>query len=170
MLANQPPGAPNEFPAKEIVDAGFLELVRLGIRGANDPIIQDSVRVVDAVLKVETSYGPCWRRYNHDGYGQREDGEPYNGWGMGRAWPLLTAERGYYELAAGRDPGPYLGALENFSSGIGLIPEQIWDAPDLQSRHLRWRTHRLSTAAPVGSCRVCQAVLLGQRRKSCCFN
>jgi len=138
VLANQPPGAPNEFPAKEIVDAGFLELVRLGIRDANDPIIQDSVRVVDAVLKVETPYGPCWRRYNHDGYGQREDGEPYNGWGMGRAWPLLTAERGYYELAAGRDAEPYLRALENFSSGIGLIPEQIWDAPDLQSRHLRF--------------------------------
>lgn len=138
VLSNRPPGARYEFPAKEIGDAGFLELVRYGIRGAKDPIIQDSVAVVDAVLKVETPYGPCWRRYNHDGYGQLENGESFLGWGTGRPWPLLTGERGHYEIAAGRDPGPYLRALENFSEGIGLIPEQIWDAPDLPSRHLRF--------------------------------
>lgn len=138
VLSNQPPGGRYEFPAKEIVDAGFLELVRYGIRSAKDPIIQDSVAVVDAVLKVETPYGPCWRRYNHDGYGQRENGESFLGWGTGRPWPLLTGERGHYEIAAGRDPGPYLRALEKFSEGIGLIPEQIWDAPDLPSRHLRF--------------------------------
>ncbi|HKQ72122.1 MAG TPA: glycoside hydrolase family 15 protein [Blastocatellia bacterium] len=137
-LANQPPGARVEFPAKDIVDAGFLELVRYGIRRADDPIIQDSIRVVDAVLKVETPSGPCWRRYNHDGFGQREDGGSYVGWGRGRAWPLLTGERGHYEIAAGRDAGPYLRALEKFAQGIGLIPEQIWDAPDLPPRHLRF--------------------------------
>jgi len=135
VLANQGPGDRAEFPAKEIVDAGFLELVRYGIRDAHDSLIQDSLRVVDAVLKVDTPFGPCWRRYNHDGFGQRDDGASYNGWGVGRAWPLLTAERGHYELAAGRDPEPYLRALEKFSGGIGLIPEQIWDAPDLPSRH-----------------------------------
>ena len=135
VLANQRPGDRAEFPAKEIVDAGFLELVRYGIRDAHDSLIQDSLRVVDAVLKVDTPFGPCWRRYNHDGFGQRDDGASYNGWGVGRAWPLLTAERGHYELAAGRDPEPYLRALEKFSGGIGLIPEQIWDAPDLPSRH-----------------------------------
>ena len=136
-LANRPPGKQFTFPAKEIVDAGFLELVRYGIRSADNPIIQDSLRVVDAVLKVETPFGPSWRRYNHDGYGQRGDGGSYTQWGIGRAWPLLTGERGHYELAAGRDPGPYLRALEQFSQGIGLIPEQIWDAPDMPSRHLR---------------------------------
>jgi glucoamylase len=130
-LANRPPGARYEFPAKEIVDAGFLELVRYGIRSADDPIIRDSIRVVDAMLKVETPYGPSWRRYNHDGYGQREDGTSYVGWGIGRPWPLLTGERGHYEIAAGRDPLPYLRALEDFSQGIGLMPEQIWDGPDL---------------------------------------
>jgi glucoamylase len=51
---------------------------------------------------------------------------------------LLTGERGHYEIAAGHDPGPCLRALEQFSQGIGLIPEQIWDAPDLPSRHLRF--------------------------------
>ena len=136
-LANRPPGTRFEFPGREIVDAGFLELVRYGIRNANDPIIQDSVRVVDAVLKVETPFGPCWRRYNYDGYGQRDDGGSFKCWGTGRAWPLLTGERGHYEIAAGRDPDPYLRALEKFSQGVGLIPEQIWDAPDLPSRYLR---------------------------------
>jgi len=136
ILANQKPGDASEFPAKSVVDAGFLELVRYGIRSAHDPIIQDSIRVIDAVLKVDTPYGPCWRRYNHDGYGQRDDGTSYQGWGVGRAWPLLTGERGHYELAAGRDAAPYIEALEKFSGGIGLIPEQIWDAPDLPSRHL----------------------------------
>ena len=92
--------------------------------------------MIDAVLKVETPYGPCWRRYNYDGYGQRDDGGPYKYWGTGRAWPLLTGERGHYEIAAGRDPGPYLRALEKFAQGIGLIPEQVWDAPDLPARHL----------------------------------
>src|SRR6266705_2115649 len=131
VLANQRPGAPYEFPAKEIVDAGFLELVRYGIRGANDPVIKDSLRVVDSVLKVQTPHGPAWRRYNHDGYGQREDGSSYSSWGRGRPWPLLTGERGHYEVAAGRNPLPYLKALENFSQGIGLMPEQIWDGPDV---------------------------------------
>jgi glucoamylase len=138
FLANQPPGDRVQFPAKEIVDAGFLELVRYGVRGADDAIIQDSVRMVDAVLKVDTPFGPCWRRYNHDGYGQREDGGSFKYWGTGRAWPLLTGERGHYELARGRDTGPYLRALEKFSQGIGLIPEQIWDTPDLPSKYLRF--------------------------------
>ena len=137
-LANQRPGNRVEFPAKEIVDAGFLELVRYGIRSAHDPLIEDSLRVVDAVLKVDTPSGPCWRRYNHDGFGQREDGTGYKGWGMGRPWPLLSGERGHYEIAAGRDANPFLRTLENFAQGIGLIPEQIWDGPDLPFAHLRF--------------------------------
>jgi glucoamylase len=127
VLANQPPGGPYEYTAKDIVDGGFLELVRYGIRNPHDPVIEESLRVVDAVLKVETPVGPCWRRYNHDGYGQHADGTSYKGWGIGRLWPLLTGERGHYELAAGRDATPYLKALEAFAGGIGLIPEQIWD-------------------------------------------
>jgi len=136
ILANQPPGARIEFPAKEIVDAGFLELVRYGIRSPHDELIQDSLRVVDGVLKVDTPYGPCWRRYNHDGFGQREDGGAYTGWGKGRPWPLLTGERGHYEIAAGLDATPFLHAIEKFAQGIGLIPEQIWDGPDLPLQHL----------------------------------
>jgi glucoamylase len=118
------------------VDAGFLELVRYGIRKPDDPDIVHSLEVIDKVLKVDTPYGPCWRRYNHDGYGQREDGGPYLGWGRGRAWPLLTGERGHYELAAGRSAEPYIRALERFASRTGMLPEQVWDESDRSRLHL----------------------------------
>lgn len=130
LIKNRAPGLRREFPAKEIVDAGFLELVRYGIRPPNDPLIEDSLRVIDATLKVDTPRGPCWRRYNHDGYGQRADGGPFVAWGQGRAWPLLTGERAHYELAAGRDVTPYLRAIESFANSTGLLPEQIWDTDD----------------------------------------
>jgi glucoamylase len=129
-LANRPPGSEHRFPAKEVVDAGFLELVRYGILKPGDPLVEDSLKVIDAVLKVETPFGPCWRRYNHDGYGQGVDGEAYMGHGKGRAWPLLTGERGHYEFAAGRDPRPFLKAIEGFASPGGMLPEQVWDEPD----------------------------------------
>jgi glucoamylase len=81
--------------------------------------------------------GPCWRRYNHDGYGQRHDGGPFLGWGQGPAWPLLTGERAHYELAAGRDVSSYIRAIEGFSSHGGMLPEQIWDAPDMPEMGLK---------------------------------
>lgn len=134
QLANRGPGEKSNFDAREIIDAGFLELVRYGIRSPHDPLIVDSLKVVDAVLQVKTPFGPCWRRYNHDGYGQRHDGGPYEGWGQGRAWPLLTGERAHYELAAGRDIQSLVQAIEQFSSEGGMLPEQIWDAPDLPEK------------------------------------
>lgn len=137
-----------EFPAKEIVDAGFLQLVRYGIRSAADPLIEDSLRVVDAVLKVGTPFGPSWRRYNHDGYGQRPDGGPYDGWGQGRAWPLLTGERGHYEFASGRPAEPFVRAMEGFAHGIGLLPEQVWDEEDRPELHLR-RGRPTGSAVPL---------------------
>lgn len=135
-IANRPPGTQYRFPAKDVVDPGFLELVRYGIRKAGDPLIEASLAVVDAILKVDTPMGPCWRRYNHDGYGQHVDGSPYTGWGTGRAWPLLTGERGHYELAAGASVWPLISAIEHFASPTGLLPEQVWDAPDQPAIHM----------------------------------
>lgn len=129
-IANREPGEQNEFEAREIVDGGFLELVRYGVRRADDPLIVDTLKVIDKVLKVDTPKGPCWYRYNHDGYGQRKDGGPFKGWGKGRPWPLLTGERAHYELAAGKDVQPYIEAIEKFASTGGMLPEQIWDEPD----------------------------------------
>jgi len=148
ILANQPPGGPYAYPVKEIVDAGFLELVRYGIRRPDDPAIVDSLAVVDAVLKTDTPAGPCWRRYNHDGYGQRADGSAFRGWGVGRPWPLLTGERAHYELAAGRDARPLLGTFEKFAIGIGLLPEQIWDQPSIPEK-LLWLGLPTSAAVPL---------------------
>jgi glucoamylase len=136
-INNRGPGERADFEARSVVDAGFLELVRYGVRRADDPVIVDSLKVIDHTLMVETNVGPCWRRYNHDGYGQRHDGGPFLGWGQGRAWPLLTGERAHYELAAGHDVRPYIQAIEGFSSRGGMLPEQIWDAPDIPELGLR---------------------------------
>lgn len=135
-LRNQPPGMCAAFPGKEIVDAGFLELVRYGVRKPGDQLIEDSLRVIDAVLKVDTPFGPCWRRYNHDGYGQKQDGGPFQGWGYGHAWPVLTGERGHYELAAARDVKPFIRAMEGFATSTKLLPEQVWALPDLPKAHM----------------------------------
>ena len=91
-----------DFPARNVVDGGFLELVRYGIRRPDDPTVVATLKVIDAVLKTDTAAGPTWHRYNHDGYGQQQDGGPFTEHGVGRVWPLLTGERGHYELAAGR--------------------------------------------------------------------
>jgi len=86
------------YPKTEIVDAGFLELVRLGIQSAADPLIHNSLAVVDRTILWEGPYGPVWYRYPHDGYGEGEDGAPYAGAGRGRPWPVLTGERGEFEV------------------------------------------------------------------------
>ncbi|HVU90124.1 MAG TPA: glycoside hydrolase family 15 protein [Pirellulales bacterium] len=147
-LRNQPPGAPAGHPAKNIVDAGFLELVRYGIRAPGSDLIEDSLRVIDATLRVDTPYGPCWHRYNNDGYGQRLDGGAFQGWGHGHAWPLLTGERGHYELAAGRSPTPYIHAMEKFATATALLPEQVWDQPDI-ARSLLFFGRETGAAMPL---------------------
>ena len=147
-LSSQPPGHQQTYLAKEIIGPGFLELVRYGLRRANDPLIIDSLRVVDASLKVDTSSGTCWHRYTHDGYGQQEDGSPYSGYGMGGGWPLLAGERGHYELAAGRDTKSYIRSMEGFATPTHLIPEQVWDRDDLPKKHLR-RGRPTGSAVPL---------------------
>lgn len=137
-LPDQPPGAPELYPARDITDPGFLLLVRYGVLAADAPLILNSIRAVDSTLKVDTPAGPCWHRYNHDGYGQRSDGSPYHHWGKGRPWPLLTGERGHYELAAGHDCHPFLRAMEQFSNGPCLLAEQIWDQADIPDAHLHF--------------------------------
>jgi glucoamylase len=94
--------------------------------------------VIDALLKADLPAGPCWRRYNGDGYGENEDGSAYDGTGIGRPWPLLTGERAHYELARGNRAGAedLLAALEGFASDGHLLPEQVWDAADIPEREL----------------------------------
>jgi glucoamylase len=124
------------LPASAQVGVDFLQLVRFGLRRAEDPLIVASLKVADALLKVDTPAGPCWHRYNEDGYGEHDDGSAYDGTGRGRAWPLLTGERGHYELCCGRDALPYLRAMARMASAGGMLPEQVWDSAPIPARGL----------------------------------
>jgi len=96
------------------------------------------VKVIDHVLRVDLPYGPGWRRYNGDGYGEHEDGSPFDGTGIGRVWPLLAGERAHYELAAGNITGAQelLESVEHSTNGSRLLPEQVWDAADIAKDEL----------------------------------
>ncbi len=120
---------------RDVVDQGFIELVRLGIRPADDPIIQNSLKVIDATIRVQTPNGPDFYRYNHDGYGETSFGGPWLGEGVGRLWPIFAGERGEYEIAAGADPTPYLQAMLHFANDGGMIPEQVWDRANPTQGH-----------------------------------
>jgi glucoamylase len=137
------------FDEREIVDAGFLELVRLGIKPPDDPLIQKSLKVVDQILMVRTPNGESFYRYNHDGYGDTYEGNRWN-WdttwrGNGHLWALLSGERGQYELALANykfqisnfksknpksaipNPKSRLDAMMAFSNDGLMIPEQVWE-------------------------------------------
>jgi len=132
------PASESTVLAEAMVSPDALALVRFGLRAADDPRVANTMKVIDSLLKVETPHGPAWRRYNGDGYGEHADGSPFDGTGVGRPWPLLTGERAHCELAAGRvDVAARLArAMEAFAGESGLIPEQVWDAPDIPEREL----------------------------------
>jgi len=168
------------FDERDIVDAGFLELVRLGIKPADDPLIAKSVKVIDRVIKVDTPHGPAFYRYNHDGYGEMDDGRRWN-WdgkytGKGRLWALLSGERGQYELALadrrrGDDDSVHrygnlpaglfrtwkidavmrLDAMLGFANDGLMIPEQVWDKPQIPKNVDRQFIPELSFGEGTGS-------------------
>jgi glucoamylase len=130
-LANGGPGAIDQ---RKVVDPSFLELVRLGIKPADDEVITNSLEVVDTQLSVKTSTGKFWHRYSDDGYGETVSGAPWmltppdSGTTHGRLWPILTGERGEYEIAA-RNLGAAqadLIAMANTANEGDLLPEQVW--------------------------------------------
>jgi glucoamylase len=133
-VANDPDTGPDPDAS---VAAEFLEAVRRGLRPADHPLVVQSLSKVDRHLKVKLPGGPGWRRYTGDSYGESENGAPWNGHGQGRAWPLLTGERGHHALAWGQSAAEHVNALESFSGGVGLLPEQVWDGPEVPGRHLR---------------------------------
>ena len=132
--------------AMHLVSPDALALVRFGLRAADDPRMRDTTKIIDALLKIETPTGPTWHRYNGDGYGEHEDGTPFDGTGIGRGWPLLTGERAHYELARGQVAGAkgLLATMESFANEGGLISEQVWDSPDIAA-------HELHFGRPSGS-------------------
>ncbi|HEX6503835.1 MAG TPA: glucan 1,4-alpha-glucosidase [Terriglobales bacterium] len=136
-IKNRPPGS-GDAVASHVISPDFLALVRFGLRAPDDPRILNTIKVVDAVLRVKLPQGPCWYRYNGDGYGEHEDGSPFDGTGIGRPWPLLAGERAHYELAAGRKDTAeaLLSVLERSTGEGGLIPEQVWDHADIPALEL----------------------------------
>ncbi|HET7205347.1 MAG TPA: glucan 1,4-alpha-glucosidase [Terriglobales bacterium] len=136
-IKNRPAGS-SDAPASHVVSPDCLALVRFGLRAPDDPRILNTIKVVDAVLRVKLPQGPCWYRYNEDGYGEHEDGSPFDGTGIGRPWPLLAGERAHYELAAGRKDTAeaLLRVLEYSTDESGLIPEQVWDQEDIPAPEL----------------------------------
>jgi glucoamylase len=137
-------------PAAAIVSTDALALVRFGLRAADDPRIVSTVRVLDTLLRTETPVGPCWRRYNEDGYGEHDDGSPFDGTGRGRLWPLLTGERGHYALAAGdrAEARRLLATMEGLAGEGDLLPEQTWDGPAMPEREL-WFGRPAGSAMPL---------------------
>jgi glucoamylase len=136
-IKNRPPGQNTEPPAL-LVSPDALALVRFGLRAANDPRMVNTIKVIDAMLRVQLPQGPCWYRYNGDGYGEHEDGSPFDGTGIGRPWPLLAGERAHYEIAAGRPQvaEELLRVMEFSTEGGRLIPEQVWDSAAIPEREL----------------------------------
>jgi glucoamylase len=128
-------GGPGSMDQRAVADAGFLELVRLGIKPPSDQVIVNSLQVVDAQIGVTTPNGIFWRRYNSDGYGETSTGAP---WSLvapdtltthGRLWPIFAGERGEYDLAAHNvfDAKTHLLAIWRTANEGYLLPEQVWD-------------------------------------------
>ncbi|MGH7154148.1 MAG: glycoside hydrolase family 15 protein, partial [Acetobacteraceae bacterium] len=131
-------GEASVLPGDELVSPDALALVRFGLRAPGDPRIRDTVTVIDRVLRSDLPQGPVWHRYNGDGYGEKANGDGFDGTGIGRPWPLLTGERAHYELAAGnrKEAEHLLGVMEACAGDGGLLPEQVWDGEPVPRREL----------------------------------
>jgi len=137
-IKNRPPDQ-SYAQAAHVISPDSLALVRFGLRAPDDPRILNTIKVIDTLLRTRLPQGPCWYRYNGDGYGEHEDGSPFDGTGIGRPWPLLAGERAHYEIAAGHFDiaEALLTGIENSTAGASrLIPEQVWDSEDIPEREL----------------------------------
>ncbi|HEU4346481.1 MAG TPA: glucodextranase DOMON-like domain-containing protein [Actinoplanes sp.] len=131
---------------RSVVDQGFLELTRLGILPSDDPDVRASLPVVDRVIRTpvgiyrygtgtagtEDGYGDCWMP---DPTNCEPTGRPWpaGNSGSGHVWPVLSGERAEHHLELG-DRGTateLLASMNASTSGIGLVPEQAWENPDL---------------------------------------
>ena len=123
---------------KDVLGSGFIELVRYGVRSPLDERILSTMTVYDQKVRKDINIGPGYYRYMFDGYGENN---------KGRLWPLLTGERGYYELSKALASGknelrqkdvqsimPYLWFFERAASSSKMIAEQVWDEGPLEGK------------------------------------
>jgi glucoamylase len=145
-----------ERDARSVIDSGFMELVRLGVKSADDPALSSTLAVFDRQLGQQLPLPGAgelarnaWFRYNFDGYGEHNDGRDFDGTGRGRLWPILTAERGMLEIARqgnGAAGVPYLRALRQFATPEGFLPEQVWPQSTVLAGG--WQVDTPANAAP----------------------
>ena len=69
---------PENVDQRKVVDPSYLELVRLGVKRADDPVIRNTLGVVDQQLGVDTPNGRFWHRFDFDGYGEKKDGSMWD--------------------------------------------------------------------------------------------
>jgi glucoamylase len=142
-------GDPDRRPTEGAVAPEFLELVRYGLRRPKDERVLSSLQAVDELLKVNLPSGPSWRRYEGDRYGESDDGSPWTGDGVGRAWPVLTGERARHFFSMGLSAAELVRSLEGFAGQGLMLPEQLWDGPDIPSRGLQFGRPN-GSAMPLG--------------------
>ena len=136
---------------RTVVDPSFLELVRLGIKSPTATDITNTISAVDSQIEVSTPEGPVWHRYSFDGYGEAASGGDYTGAGVGNPWPVLTGERGEYDVADGNLAGAQsmLQTMAGAANAGYQISEQVWGGstgtggftpgqPDNSSTPLMW--------------------------------
>ena len=134
--------ANGDFPERDVVDFGFLELARLGLVAPNHWMVSSSLAPIaqasdkNSAMQIGLPNGDVYfRRYVHDYYG--ESNLDCSGWPAnapdryGRPWPLLSGERGEYELAHGRPAVLYLQSMADAANDGYFVPEQIWDRSDI---------------------------------------
>jgi glucoamylase len=125
---------PRPVDEREIVDNSFLGLVLFGVKRWDDATVRNSLQVGDAQLAADTPHGRIWHRFSYDGYGETAaDGGDWDIFPtsarqtLGRAWPLLTGERGEYELLAGGRADTHLPTIAGTANDGLMLPEQVWD-------------------------------------------
>jgi glucoamylase len=161
------------LPEDQIIDGGFLELVRYGVRRADAPSVlatlpeyDDQTREDRLRVRYDVAGAPAWRRYGNDGYGENmETGGNYGLGGMtpgqrGRLWPIFTGERGHYELARALQGGAseaeirairetYVAGMEAMSNDGYLLSEQIWDGVGDPTAHRYQPGQGTNSATPL---------------------
>jgi len=142
-------GDPDHKPTVGAVAPEFLELVRYGLRRPKDERVLRSLQSVDAALKANLPAGPSWRRYAGDMYGEHEDGLQWDGSGRGRPWPVLTGERARHFHLMGLPAAELVKTIEGFAGPGLMLPEQVWDQPDIPSRGL-YTGKATGSVAPLG--------------------
>ena len=110
-------------------------------------------------------YGDCYPAAN-DVNGQAPDQSPANQscpsagapWafqdaGTGHPWPVLSGENGEYQIAAGNISAAAsdLNFMLNTASGVGLVPEQVWDDPSVMAGSYPTDTGASVVAAGAGT-------------------